>query len=114
MKQRPVRTLITEPLTRCGVVDEDWKFIVISTICAFTFSIAFIENAWIMVLLTPATLSTGIILSVALHKSRPPRWIEHQLVFLFRRTEALLLKRHTGMRSPLPAVDDLLTVPNKR
>ena len=114
MRSRPVRTLITEPLTRCGVVDEDWKYIVVATLAAFVYSVAFVESLFTVVLLTPGVLCAGIFLSVTLHKQRPPRWLSHQLLFLLRRAEAFALRRHPSIRSPLPGVDDLLLVPHRR
>lgn len=114
MRSRPVRTLITEPLTRCGVVDEDWKYIVVSTLAAFVYSIAFVESVFIVVLLTPGLLCAGVTLSVTLHKRRPPRWVTHQILFLFRRAEAFALRRHPSLRSPLPGVDEMLLVPQRK
>lgn len=105
MIKRPVRTSITEPLTRCGVVDEDWKYIVASTILTLIFSAIFVSSFWLMLLLTPTVFATGIIGSVTLHKRRPPRWVHHKAIYLLRRLEALLFNCHPSIRSPLPGIE---------
>lgn len=109
MRKRPIRTLITEPLTRCGIVDEDWKYIVASTILTLVFSIIFVTSFWGMLLLTPGAFVTGILLSITLHRRRPPRWLHHQFWYLLRRLEALVFRRHPSIRSQLPGVESPLT-----
>lgn len=108
MRLRPARPLLFLPLTRFGVVDSDWRYILLAVIVAYMVPAITGLTLWripLEMVTAPMAVIMGAAASCLLHKSRPPHWLEHQAVYLFRRARALSHRRQASLRRTLPGVD---------
>lgn len=85
MKARPIRSQIYLPVTRFGVVDTDWKFVIFITLLCY--SVPFLLN--LKILNFPIEIwSTllGLIASVVffnfVRMGRKPFWLQHKIAAL--------------------------------
>jgi len=106
---RPARPLIFLPITRFGVVDTHWKYIAAATMAVYLVSLfgrLRLFGLPFMFVGPPAVMAAGIAFSIFLRRNRPPRWLEHQTLYLVRRLYARCwCRRPPGFRRQLPGLD---------
>jgi hypothetical protein len=108
MKPRPARPLIFLELTRFGVVSNDWKWILITSLASYLVPMLLDITVWhipVVVFTCPLALAGGVIASNLLHKNRPPQWVEHQLRAIGVRLYCRAVGRRPSIRAALPGVD---------
>ena len=116
MRMRPARPLIFLPITRFGVVDTHWKYIAAATMAVYLVSLfgrLRLFGLPFMFIGPPAVMAAGIAFSIFLRRNRPPRWLEHQTLYLVRRLYARWCRRPPGFRRQLPGLD-LVVAPQRR
>src|SRR6266403_4043417 len=96
MRPRPIRSQLYLPVTRFGVADADWKFVLITTLLCYT--VPFLLD--IKVLNIPIELWASLVVlvsSVGFFNysllGRKPFWLQHQITAHLRSSR---------MRSSLP------------
>lgn len=108
MRMRPARPLIFLPITRFGVIDTHWKYIAAATMAVYLVSLfgrLRLFGLPFMFVGPPAVMAAGIGFSIFLRRNRPPRWLEHQTLYLVRRLYARWCRRPPGFRRQLPGLD---------
>jgi hypothetical protein len=108
MRMRPARPLIFMPITRFGVIDTHWKYIAAATMAVYLVSLFARLRLFgfpFIFIGPPAVMAAGITFSIFLRRNRPPRWLEHQTLYLVRRLHARWCRRPPGFRRQLPGLD---------
>ncbi len=87
MRPRPIRSQIYLPVSRFGVVDSDWKFVLLTTfVCYATPFMLDLKLFKVPVELWASLL--GLLCSVAffnyIRLGRKPFWLQHQITALLR------------------------------
>jgi len=87
MRPRPVRSQIYLPVTRFGVLDSDWKFVLLATLVSYTGPVLFDLKLFRVPVELWSTL-LGLGLSVAFFNyvrvGRKPFWLQHQITARFK------------------------------